>query len=81
MSINFHYTIFTFSKQAILMSLLIYVTVHNLMKGINIIESCQAHLPFHSNSFARSDTGVVIDRNPTKPLIRLHFKYKTVLFA
>ena len=34
------------------------------MKDINLIDSCQAHLPVQypstSNSFARSDTGVVI---------------------
>ena len=90
-------------------------TVHNLMKDINMIDSCQAHmyctLPT-SNSVTRSDTGVLIDSEPhviftcktrtlfaplamdvytgrsafrsfytpTKPLIRLHIKYKTDLF-
>ena len=43
-----------------------FATVHNLMKDINMIDSCQAHLPVQftlrtSNSFARSDTGAVID--------------------
>ena len=38
------------------------------MKDINLIDSCQAHLPVQyaskSNSFARSDTDVVIDSEP-----------------
>ena len=38
------------------------------MNDINMIDSCQAHLPCNmlrtSNSFARSDTGVVSDSQP-----------------
>ena len=39
------------------------------MKDIHLIDSCQAHLPVQytlrtSISFARSDTGVVIDSEP-----------------
>ena len=84
------------------------------MNDINWIDKCQAHLPIQY-SFARSDTGDVIDSEPhlsgmckrdvqnkslfaplavcvltgcsafpfytpTKPLIQLHIKYKTVLF-
>ena len=84
------------------------------MNYTELIDSCQAHLLGNmlrtSNSFARSDTGVVIDSEPhlslmyktsllfaalavrvqagysafpfytpTKPLILLYFKYKTVL--
>ena len=80
------------------------------MNYTNLIDSCQAHCPCNtlrtSISFARSDTGVMIDLSrtcktslllaplavriqagcfafpfftPTKPLIRLYSKYKTVL--
>ena len=87
-------------------------TVHSLMKDINLIDSCQAHLPMQYPSnikfIARSDTGVLIDSEPhpscacksirlvvcvhagcsaflfytpTKPLIQLHIKYKTVFFS
>ena len=84
------------------------------MNYTNLIDSCQAHLPMQyastSNSFARCDTGVVIDSEPhlsrtcktsllfaplailvqagcsafpfytlTKQLIRLYFRYKTVV--
>ena len=45
-----------------------FATVHNLIKNINLIDSCQAHLLCNmlrtSISFARSDTGVVIDSEP-----------------
>ena len=48
------------------MNLYIFATVHSLMNDINLIDSCQAHLPVQyasiSNSYVRSDTGVVIDR-------------------
>ena len=85
------------------------------MNDTYLIDSCQAHLPMQyasdNDSFARSDTGVVIDSEPhqsrtcktsllfaplavrvhtgcstflfytpTKPLIWLYIKYKTVLF-
>ena len=85
------------------------------MNDINLIDNCQAHLPVHTlqtlNSFASSDSGVVIDSEPhlrrmcktsllfapfavhihtgcsafpfytpTKPLIQLHIKYKSVMF-
>ena len=50
------------------MDLQIFGTVHSLMNGIHLIDSCQAHLsvPYASNikSFARSDTGVLIDSEP-----------------
>ena len=50
------------------MNLLIFATVHSLINYTNLIDSCQAHLPLDtlrtSNSFARSDTDVVIDREP-----------------
>ena len=46
----------------------IYATVHSLMNYTNLIDSCQAHLPVqyapNISSFARSDTGVVIDSQP-----------------
>ena len=48
-----------------------FATIHNLMKYINMIDSCQAHLPmqYASNIVkfefnARSDTGVVNDSKP-----------------
>ena len=45
-----------------------FATVHSLMNYTNLIDSCQSHLPCNtlrtSNSFARSDTGVVIDSKP-----------------
>ena len=46
-----------------------FATVHSLMKDISLIDSCQAHLPVHyrlqtTNSFARGDTGVMIDSKP-----------------
>ena len=81
------------------------------MNDINLMDSCQAHLPVQYVSKIKSDTGVVIDSEPypsrtcktsllcaplavrlhtgcsafpfctpTKPLIQLHIKYKTVLF-
>ena len=88
------------------MDLKIFATVYSLMKDINLIDSCQTHVPVNTlrtlNSFTRSGTGVVIDSKPhlsllfaplagrvhtgcsafpfytpTKPLIRLHIKYKT----
>ena len=98
------------SKQA-----LDFCTVHSLLNDINLIDSCQAHLPvqyaLNIYSICLCDTGVVIDSEPhlsrtcktsflfapltvcvhtgcfafsfctpTKPLIQLHIKYKTVLF-
>ena len=95
------------------MNLQIFAAVDSLMNDINLIDSCQAHMQYAPNidSFARNDTGFVIDSEPhqsrtcktiflfaplavrihtgclafpfytpTKPLIQLHIKYKTVLF-
>ena len=45
------------------MNLSIFVIIHNLMKHINAIDSCQAHLQVQY-SFARSDTVVLIDSEP-----------------
>ena len=63
-NMSYYVVIFTFSKQAFNESL-DFATVHSLMIDINLIDSCQAHLPeqYASNidSFARSDTGVVTD--------------------
>ena len=39
-----HSVIFTFTKQAFNESL-DFANVHSLMKDINLIDSCQAHLP------------------------------------
>ena len=43
-----------------------FATVYNLMKIINMIDSCQEHMPMlrTSNSFDRSDTDVVMDSEP-----------------
>ena len=38
------FTVFTFSKQGF-NECLDFATVHSLMKDINLIDSCQAHLP------------------------------------
>ena len=50
------------------MNLSIFETVHSLINDINLIDIYQAHLPYNMlrtwNSFARSDTGVVIDSEP-----------------
>ena len=43
------------------MNLLIVATVHGLMNDIRVIDSCPCNTFRTSNSFARSDTGVVID--------------------
>ena len=43
------------------MNLLIFATNHNLMKDINKTVSCPCNTLRTSNSFARSDTGVVTD--------------------
>ena len=60
--------IFTFSKQAVDESLDVF-NRHSLMKDINVVDICQAHLSvqFASNidlSFAKSDTDIVIDSKP-----------------
>ena len=48
-----------------LMILYNFATVHGLMNGTNLIDSCQTHLPVHIASniefIPRCDTGVVID--------------------
>ena len=50
------------------MNLYIFATVHNLLKDINMNDSCKLTCPCKtlrtSNSFARGDTGVVIDSEP-----------------
>ena len=46
------------------MNLKIFATVHTLMNGIDMIDSYQAYALRTSNSFVRSDTGVVIDSEP-----------------
>ena len=46
------------------MNLKIFATVYSLMNYTTLIDSCQAHLPMQRASFARSDTGVVIDSEP-----------------
>ena len=50
------------------MNLEIFATVHRVMKDINLIDSCQAHLSMQCKSkiefIARSDTGVMIDSEP-----------------
>ena len=43
-------SIFTFSKKAFNESLDFFATVHSLMKGIKVIDSCQAHLPVQYSS-------------------------------
>ena len=51
-----------------LINLKIFATIHSLMKNIILTDSCQTHCPCNtlriSNTFARSDTGVVIDNKP-----------------
>ena len=59
--------ILTFSKQEFNTSL-DFSTVHSPMNDTNLIDSYQVHLPVQYASnieiTARSDTGVVIDREP-----------------
>ena len=67
MDISVHMVIFSFSKQAFYESL-DFVTVRIIMNDTNLIDRCKAHLHMQhawiSNSFARSDTDVVIDSEP-----------------
>ena len=109
-----HLCILTFSKQTFnwtfrfLQPFITSLITHVWLTAVKLI--CPCNTLRTSNSFARSDTGVVIDSDPhlsrtcktsllfaplavrvqagcsafpfytpTKPLIRLYFKYKTVL--
>ena len=55
--LRYHSIIFTFAKH-------LFATVQNLMNYINLIHSCPCNTLRTANSFARSDTGVVIDSEP-----------------